>query len=104
VIEEGRGGALLAQVRPLAGEAVLLKPRYSAFDSTPLHILLRELGVGRIRLAGMATEACVTQTAIAARELGYQVTVVADACACVDERLERIASEYLRDVVGVVVE
>ena len=36
--------------------------------------------------------------------LGYKVTVLADACACVDERLERIALEYLRAVVGVFVE
>lgn len=49
----------------------------------------------------MATERCVTQTAIAARELGFKVTVMADACACVDARLERVALEYLRDVVGV---
>ena len=54
-----------------------------------------------LRLAGMATEMCVTQTAIAARELGFKVTVIPGACACVDERLERIALEYLRDVVGV---
>lgn len=47
---------------------------------------------------------CVTQTAIAARELGFKVTVLAAACACVDERLERVALEYLTDVVGVRVE
>jgi nicotinamidase-related amidase len=52
----------------------------------------------------MATEMCVTQTAIAARELGFKVTVLAGACACVEERLERIALEYLREVAGVFVE
>jgi nicotinamidase-related amidase len=52
----------------------------------------------------MATEMCVTQTAITARELGFKVTVLAGACACVDERLERIALEYLRQVAGVFVE
>ena len=57
--------------------------------------------VEHLRLAGMATEMCVTQTAIAARELEFKVTVIPGACACVDERLERIALEYLRDVVGV---
>ena len=50
----------------------------------------------------MATEMCVTQTAIAGRELGYKVTVLAGAC--VDDRLEQIALAYLADVVGVHIE
>jgi nicotinamidase-related amidase len=100
-IEQGRGGDLVAAIAPREGDRVVLKPRYSAFDSTPLEILLRELDVEHLRLAGMATEMCVTQTAIAARELGFKVTVLPRACACVDERLERIALEYLLDVVGV---
>jgi nicotinamidase-related amidase len=103
-VTNGPGGELVAQVAPRDGEPVVLKPRYSAFDSTPLAILLDHLGVERILLAGMATEMCVTQSAIAARELGYKVTVLADACACVDERLEQIALEYLGDVAGVCVE
>ena len=48
-----------------------------------------------ILLAGMATEVCVTQTSVTARELGYKVTTLAGACACVDERLEAVALEYL---------
>jgi nicotinamidase-related amidase len=57
----------------------------------------------RILLAGAATEGCVAQTAIAARELGFKVTVLADACATVDERLEAVALEYLDRVGGCVV-
>jgi nicotinamidase-related amidase len=40
------------------------------------------------------------QTAIDAREQGFKVTVLADGCATTDERLERIAFEYLEEVVG----
>ena len=50
---------------------------------------------------GMTTEACIAQTAIDARELGHQVTVLADACATIDPELERVALRYLVDVVGV---
>lgn len=99
-VGEGPGGELVSAIRPREGDRVILKPRYSAFDSTPLEILLRELEVERILLAGMATERCVTQTAIGARELGYKVTVLAAACACVDERHEAVALAYLRDIVG----
>jgi nicotinamidase-related amidase len=103
-IENGLAGELVAAIAPVEGDRVVLKPRYSAFDSTPLDILLRRLAVERILLAGTATEMCVTQTAIAARELGYKVSVVTGACACVDERLEALALEYLREIVGVRVE
>jgi len=94
----------VAEIAPRDTEPFVLKPRYSAFDSTPLEILLGSLEIERLLLAGMATEMCVTQTAIAGRQLGYGVTVLAGACACVDDRLEQIALEYLGDVVGVHIE
>jgi nicotinamidase-related amidase len=103
-IVDGLGGELVAEVAPGDGEPIVLKPRYSAFDSTPLGLLLHSLEIDRILLAGMATEMCVAQTAIAGRELGFKVTVLAGGCACVDDRLEQIALEYLADVVGVHIE
>ena len=33
-IEDGRAGELVTEVAPRDGEAVVLKPRYSAFDAT----------------------------------------------------------------------
>ena len=51
-------------------------------------------------MAGAATEMCVAQTAIDGREIGFKISVLADACASVDDRLERISLEYLETVVG----
>lgn len=99
-IEEGRGGDDLARVAPAGGEPFVFKPRYSGFDHTPLVLILRDLGVDRIVLAGAATERCVVQTAIDGRELGFKVTILEDACACVDEGLERVALTYAARVVG----
>ena len=48
----------------------------------------------------MATEMCVAQTAIDARERELHVTVVTSACASVDIAAERIALEYLEQVTG----
>ena len=94
------------RIAPRDAEPIVLKPRPTpAFDSTPLEILLGSLETERILLAGMATgKMCVTQTAIAGRELGYKITVLAGACACVDQRREQISLEYLGDVVGVHIE
>jgi nicotinamidase-related amidase len=103
-VEKGLGGDLVAEVAPRQGDHFILKPRYSAFDSTPLELLLRQLETERLLLAGAATEMCVMQTALAARGLDFKVTVLADTCTCIDERHERIALTYLEEVVGVRVE
>ena len=100
----GPGGDALAEVAPREGDRILLKPRYSVFDHTPLVILLRELRIERLLLAGAATEMCVVQSAIDARELGFKVTILARACATTDEGLERLAFEYAERVVGARVE
>lgn len=103
-IDEGRGRELVAAIAPQKGDRFVVKPRYSAFDHTPLVLILRELEIERILLAGAATEMCVVQTAIDARELGFKVTVLVDACASVDARDERLALEYLERVVGALLE
>lgn len=97
---EGPGGDLVAAIAPRDGDLFVIKPRYSAFDHTPLELLLREREVERLFLAGTATEMCVAQTAIAARERGFKVSVLVDACATVDERMEEISLDYLENVVG----
>ena len=99
-VGEGKGGELVGEVAPQAGDRFVVKPRYSAFDHTPLDLILFDLGIDRILLGGTATEGCVVQTAIAGRELGFKISVLTDACATIDERLEQVALEYLEAVVG----
>jgi nicotinamidase-related amidase len=97
---EGPGSGLVEAIAPREGDLFVIKPRYSAFDHTPLELLLREQEIERLLLAGAATEMCVAQTAIAARERGFKVSVLVDACATVDERMERVSLDYLENVVG----
>ena len=85
----------------MPGERFVITPHYSAFDHTPLAPILEELGCERLLIAGMTTEGCVTQSAIAARELGFNVSVVAEACATVNRAHEETALRYLVDIVGV---
>jgi nicotinamidase-related amidase len=101
---DGPGGELLQPLAPEEDDRFVVKPRYSAFDKTPLELVLGDLEVERLLLAGSATEGCVAQTAIDARELGFKVTVLADACATVDERMEQVALDYLENVVGARIE
>jgi nicotinamidase-related amidase len=101
---EGRGGELVEAIAPREGETFVVKPRYSAFDHTPLELILRELEIERLLVAGLSTEGCVAQTTIDARELGFKVTVLAGACATLDERVEQVALEYLEQVAGARIE
>jgi nicotinamidase-related amidase len=61
---EGADTELVEHILPRPSDPVILKPRYSAFDQTPIRILLDMLGTERILLAGTALEMCVAQTAI----------------------------------------
>src|SRR4029453_9636172 len=69
-----------------------------------LDLLLDELRVERLLLTGGATEACVVQTGIDARERGYKVTILADACATLNEQIERVALRYADEVAGMMIE
>jgi nicotinamidase/pyrazinamidase len=53
---------------------------------TPLEGILREAGVRRVVIAGLATDYCVLETARHAAGLGFEVEVVEDAVRAVDLR------------------
>jgi nicotinamidase/pyrazinamidase len=59
-------------------------PGYSAFEDTEVGELLRERGVDRLYVGGLATDYCVEQTVLEARRLGFDVVVVEDAIRGVD--------------------
>jgi nicotinamidase-related amidase len=99
----GAGGDVVRELAPASGDCFLFKPRYSGFDGTALGHVLGGLEATRLVLAGAATEMCVAQTAIDAREQGFQVTVLRDACATVAPENERISLAYLEHVTGSVI-
>jgi nicotinamidase-related amidase len=101
---DGPGGDVIRQLVPEAGDRVLLKHRYSAFDHTALELLLEAVSAERVLIVGAATEGCVVQTALDAREHGLKATILADACATADADLEETALRYAREVGGIRVE
>ena len=75
---------------------------YSAFfdndrrTPTGLGGLLRELGVRRVVLCGLAFDYCVAWSALDARRLGFEAAVVEDACRAID--LEGSAERARREL------
>jgi nicotinamidase-related amidase len=100
-IDAGKGGDVVEALAPCLEERFVFKPRYSAFDHTPVELILEADRVERVLLAGAATEGCVVQSAIDARELGLKATIIGPACATADEELERIALAYAAEVGGI---
>jgi len=57
---------------------------YSAFDGTDFEHTLRESGIASLVLGGLAANVCVRSTALDARRLGFEVTLVEEATRGID--------------------
>lgn len=55
------------------------KEAYSGFEDTDLDVVLRERGIKRLFICGVATDYCVKATALDGLRLGFQVFLLADA-------------------------
>lgn len=71
-------------VAPGDDEPVLQKAEPNGFVGTELEVTLRSSGADHLVIAGMMTSMCVDSTTRAAVDLGFDVTVVHDACAAPD--------------------
>lgn len=77
-------GAIVAQLTPVDGEAVIEKELPNAFAKTDLERRLQQTGRKEIILVGMMTHMCVSSTARAALDLGFRTTIDATGCATRD--------------------
>ena len=86
LIPHGSPGFELApELAPRAGEPVIDKITMSAFEGTPLDIVLRDCGVRAFVIAGVALEVGIEPTVRHAADLGYIPIVVRDACGAGNE-------------------
>jgi nicotinamidase-related amidase len=91
LIPHGSPGFQLApELAPRPDEAVIDKITMSAFEGTPLDIVLRDCGVKAYLIAGVALEVGIEPTVRHSADLGYVPVVVRDACGAGDpEAAER---------------
>lgn len=74
------GADIHPSVAPLGNESIILKHRPNSFYQTDLQEQLQSAGIRDLTIIGAMTQMCIDATARAARDLGYDVTLVADAC------------------------
>jgi nicotinamidase-related amidase len=70
-----------AAMIPVAGEKIISKRYANSFRDTDLLEYLREKSIKKLVIVGMQTHMCVEAASRAATDLGFDVTVVHDACA-----------------------
>jgi len=63
---------------------VIVKNFPNSFLKTDLESKLRDNGVTKVIVIGMTTHMCIDATARAAVDLGFEMTVIEDACATHD--------------------
>ena len=91
---------VIAALKPAEGELVVDKNTSSAFNSTGIEWMLRNMGVETLVVAGMATDMCVETTARDAADRGFNVIIAEDAAATFFEHHHRAALSGFARVFG----
>jgi nicotinamidase-related amidase len=79
-LRDSPGFPLIPEIVPQPSEVVFDKITMSAFEGTPLDIVLRDCGINSFIIVGVATEIGIEPTVRHGADLGYIPIVVADAC------------------------
>ncbi len=83
------GPELVPELEQQPGDHLITKQRLGAFIGTSLDETLRHRGVTQVLLTGISTSAGVESSARSAYDLGYHVTLVADAMTDRDAEVHR---------------
>lgn len=94
----GARGEIATLLAPAECDLTVLKPRHSAFHSTPLDHLLQELKANTLVVAGLSTDMCVHLTAMDAYMQGYKVWVPSDCTAAESENSKALALRQMSRV------
>lgn len=94
------GAQVISELGLCEQDYVVPKRRYSGFFQTDLDILLRELGVETVVMAGLHTHMCVRHTSADAFCLGYDVVVAKEATDSFTEADYESGLAYLKTCYG----
>jgi len=79
-IRDTPGFQLIPEISPKPTETVFDKITMSAFEGTPLNLVLRDCGVNAFAIVGVAMEVGIEPTVRHGADLGYVPVIVRDAC------------------------
>ncbi len=83
-IPNTEGVKIHQNVKPMNNEIVITKNYPNSFKGTTLLETLKKNKITKLVICGMMTHMCVDATVRAAKDLGYECTLISDACATKD--------------------
>lgn len=92
------GREIVAKLRPVETDYLVIKPKHSGFFSTTLGTLLEYLGARTLILTGVTTDICVLFTANDAYMRDFGLIIPEDCVAAVEEKDDRAALSLMRRV------
>lgn len=79
LVKDSPGWAIVEDLVPLTGEAIIEKAYPDAFEATDLEAQLAASGIGRLYVTGAQTDACIRSTLHGGLVRGYDVILIGDA-------------------------
>lgn len=86
---------IVPELQPQGDEIVVTKTTDSALTGTNLRLILRNMGIEHVVVAGIFTDQCVSSTVRSLADESFNVVVVEDCCAAATEQLHRHELEII---------
>jgi nicotinamidase-related amidase len=86
---------IIDDVAPRAGEIVVTKTTDSALTGTNLRLVLSNMGIRNVIVAGIYTDQCVSSTVRSLADESFNVVLVEDCCAAGTDELHRHELEII---------
>lgn len=93
-----KGGEVVRLLAPAKDDYYVLKPHRSAFYSTTLELLLRDLKARTLIITGVTTDICVLFTANDAYMRGFELHIPSDCVAAVKPAFTKQAMNFIERV------
>jgi nicotinamidase-related amidase len=83
-LPDTEGVKIHEQVAPQLNESLIIKHTPDSFFQTELHKRLSANNIKRLVVCGMMSHMCIDTTVRTAKQMGYEVVVISDACTTKD--------------------
>ena len=93
--KDGQDSQLVPELTPQGDEIVILKTTDSALTGTNLRLILHNMGIKNVVVAGIFTDQCVSSTVRSLADESFNVIVVDDCCAAATDDLHQRELEII---------
>ena len=86
---------IVSELQPVDDEITVLKTTDSALTGTNLRLILRNIGIKNVIIAGIFTDQCISSTVRSLADESFNVVVVEDCCAAATNTLHQHELEII---------